>query len=183
MPDSRTKRGPRPLDGQGLWQYALRALGGRAHSISELRQKLLRRAQTPASVPEVLSRLKELGYLDDRRFAENFAAARLESEGLGRLRVLRDLRQRRVAPALADQVVRNTYRDADEPALIAAFLSRKFRRVRLEEHLSDPRRLAAAYRQLRYAGFSAGGSIRALKGYSERAEDLESVEEGTATDT
>ena len=31
---------PKKLDSEGLWSYALRSLAGRAHSISELREKL-----------------------------------------------------------------------------------------------------------------------------------------------
>jgi tripartite-type tricarboxylate transporter receptor subunit TctC len=55
-------------------------------------------------VDAVLAKLKDAKYLDDQRFAENYAAARLENEGFGKMRVLRDLRQHRVAPKLAEQV-------------------------------------------------------------------------------
>src|SRR5207249_1808266 len=92
----------RQLDGERLWAYALRILGGRAHSIGELREKLRRRAMRAEDVDDVLARLKQAGYLDDRRFAEAFAAARLSGEKFGRTRVLQDLRQRRVSPGLAE---------------------------------------------------------------------------------
>ena len=39
------ERKPRHLDAEGLWNYALRALGGRAHSSGEMREKLGRRAE------------------------------------------------------------------------------------------------------------------------------------------
>src|ERR1700733_3112433 len=108
------KRPPQPLDREKLLNVALRALGGRAYSSGELREKLRRRAQSEEDVDSVLAKLKEAGYLDDRRFAENYAAVRLENEGLGKMRVLRDLRQRRVAPALAEQVTERTYQDTEE---------------------------------------------------------------------
>ena len=76
-------RQPRLLDAEALWQYALRILAGRAYSIGELREKLRRRAQRAADVDEALARLKDIGYLDDRRFAEGFATARLSGDGLG----------------------------------------------------------------------------------------------------
>ena len=164
------------LDPEALVNYALRLLGGRAYSTGELREKLRRRAEHPESVDGVLSKLKGMGYLDDRRFAENYAAARLENEGFGKMRVLRDLRQRRVAPNLAEQVTERTFQSTDETELIEAFLKRKFRGKQLSTFLKDEKNLAAAFRRLRYAGFSAGASIRVLKRYASQAEELEGME-------
>lgn len=171
-----TQRKPKLLPRDELLNLALRALGGRAHSTGELRQKLLRRAEQAGDVAAVLTKLKEAGYLDDRRFAENYASARLENEGLGKMRVLRDLRQRRVAPALAEQVTQRTYKDTQEPKLIEAFLRRKYRGKQLGEFLREEKNLAAAFRRLRYAGFSAGASIRVLKGYAQQPEILDGLE-------
>src|SRR3954451_12353396 len=98
----RQERKSRPLDADALWSYALKVLSGRAHSIGELREKLRRRAERTADIDDIVARLKEHGYLDDRRFAEGYAAARLSNQGFGRGRVIQDLRQRRVAPALAE---------------------------------------------------------------------------------
>ena len=64
------ERKPRCLDREGLWNYALRALGGRAHSTGEMREKLGRRAERAEDVEGVLARLKESKYLDDRQFAD-----------------------------------------------------------------------------------------------------------------
>jgi regulatory protein len=154
----------------------LRTLGGRALSAGELRRKLEARAEQPEHVRQVLEKLREFGYLDDRKFAEAFSAARLESHGLGSQRVVRDLLRRRVAPGLARETVDRVFSGADEIALIEAYLQRKFRTPRLEVQLADPKKLAAAYRRLRMAGFSAGNSIRVLKRHSGHAEALESLE-------
>lgn len=170
------KRQPQPLDRDKLLNVALRALGGRAHSSGELREKLRRRAQSDADVDAVLSKLKEAGYLNDRRFAENYAAARLEGQGLGKMRVLRDLRQRRVAPKLAEQVTEATYEGTNEADLIEEFLRRKYRGKKLKEFLSEEKNLAGAFRRLRYAGFSAGQSIRVLKRFVNQPEALDALE-------
>src|SRR5262252_11051293 len=108
------ERKPRQLDREGLWNYALRALGGRAHSTGEMREKLRRRAARMTDVDEVIERLKDSKYLDDRRFAEGFASARLSNERFGKTRVLQDLRDRRIAPGLAEKTVGEVYRDVDE---------------------------------------------------------------------
>lgn len=156
--------------------YALRALGLRAHSSGELRQKLTRRAEQVGDIDKVLAKLNESGYLDDRKYAESYATLRLENEGHGRSRVLRDLRQRRIAPALAEQTVNRTFHETDEVELIEAYLKRKFRGKDLPSFLAVEKNLMSAYRRLRYAGFSSGNSIRVLKRYAQRADELEGVE-------
>jgi regulatory protein len=166
----------RKLDSDGLLQYGLKLLQGRGLSVSDLRDRLRRRAADPADVDKALSKFKEYGYLNDRRFAENLAASRI-SGGYGRGRVLRDLRQKRVAPAVAGEVVREAFRDTDEVAQIESFLDRKLRRTDIGSFLADEKHLAAAYRKLRYAGFSAGNSIRVLKRYAAKADELEGLEE------
>jgi len=171
-----TKRKPKLFQNEELLNYAVRALGGRAHSTGELREKLRRRAERAEDVDAVLAKLKELGYLDDKRFAESYAAARLENQGLGKMRVLRDLRQRRIAPQLAEQVAEKTYQETDETKLIEDFLKRKYSGKKLGEFLGEEKNLAGAYRRLRYAGFSAGASIRVLKRYAKQAEELEGLE-------
>lgn len=175
-------RKPRKLDGEALWENALRLLASRAYSVGELREKLRRKAADPADVGRILDRLKSYGYLDDRAFAENYAGARLEARGHGKYRVLRELRSRRVAPAVARAAVEKVYAGADETELIEEYLRRKYRKVSLAEHLADPRRLAAAYRRLRYAGFSAANSIRVLERYSPDAAALEASEEDEPRD-
>jgi regulatory protein len=170
------KRPPQPLDREKLLSVALRALGARAHSSGELREKLRRRAQSPEDVDAVLAKLKEAGYLNDRQFAEAYAASRLQNQGLGKIRVLRDLRQRRVAPKLAEQVTEQTYQQTNESDLIEEFLRRKYRGKQLGVFLSEEKNLAAAFRRLRYAGFSAGQSIRVLKRFASQPEVAEALD-------
>jgi regulatory protein len=169
-------RKARPLDGEALWGYALKLLGGRAHSTGELREKLRRRAERVGAVDDVLARLKDHGYLNDQRFAENFAASRLANDKQGRTRVVRDLRQRRVAPALAEQTVRKVYEDVNEEALIEDWLRRKYRLASRENLFAADKDLAAAYRRLLHAGFGSGQIIRTLKRFARNPELLDSFE-------
>ncbi len=141
-----------------------------------MRDKLRRRAQSDEDVDAVLAKLKDSGYLNDRSFAENYAAARLQNQGLGKMRVLRDLRQRRVAPKLAEQVTERTYEKTNETELIEDFLRRKYRGKQLNVFLSEEKNLAGAFRRLRYAGFSAGQSILVLKRFASQAEVLDALE-------
>ena len=166
------------LDEKSLWEYALRVLARRAHSAGELRQKLLRRAASAADVSATLTKLREYGLADDRKFSETFASSRLQNSGFGRFRVLRELRAKRVAPAVAEKAVGNVFADTSEEQLIEQFLNRKYRTRNLTEFLQDNKNLASVYRRLRTAGFSSGAAMAALKRHSRRAEDWTEPEEG-----
>lgn len=170
------ERNPKRLDATALWQYALKVLGGRAHSSGELRQKLRLRAISANDVEDALARLKELGYLDDRKYAEGFAAARLSGEKFGRTRVIQDLRQRRVAPALAETTVSKVYENVDEPAMIEDWIRRKYRLTNRETLFKEDKDMAAAYRRLVRAGFRGGEIIRVLKRFARNPELLDSLE-------
>ncbi len=165
-------RAPRKLDEAGLWEYAVKALAGRAHSTGELREKLRRRALSPEDVDATLARLKDYGYLDDRAFAESYAAARLENQRFGKNRVLRDLRERRVGSTLAEGALRKVYQNVDEEKLVEDYLRRRFR----APVLRDEKELAAAYRRLLRAGFSSSTVIRVLKRVAKDPDVLDAFE-------
>jgi regulatory protein len=167
----------KPLDADGLMAYAARTLSARAQTSSELREKLRRRAARKEDVDGVISRLKDAGYLNDKRFAESFANWRRDNAGFGKTRVMRDLMSRRVAPALAKQAAETAYQESDEIAMIEQFLARKYRGKDLKTMLTEEKHLASVYRRLRAAGFGTGNSIRVLKRYAAEAERLEEMEE------
>jgi regulatory protein len=171
-----TERKPRLLSGPKLWEYALRVLAGRASSTGEVREKLRRRAERASDVDEALARLKDYGYLNDQRFAEGFASARLSNEKLGRARVLRDLRQRRVAPALAESTVRQVYQDVNEQGLIEDWIRRKYRLAEREGLFQEDKDLAKAYARLLRAGFRSGEIVTALKKFAKNPELLDTFE-------
>ncbi len=164
------------LEAAALWDYALKALGGRAHSSGELREKLRHKAAHAADADATIARLKECGYLNDRQFAESFAAARLENERQGSRRVLADLLRRRVAPAVAQQTAGKVYREVDEQALAEDFVRRKLRMASRENPFEDEKDMARAYRRLVRAGFRPGTAIAVLKKFARHPELLDGFE-------
>jgi len=170
------QRKPLLLDAAALWEYALLVLRGRAYSTGELRDKLRRKALRAADVDPTIARLKEYGYLNDRKFAENFAAARLENEGLGKTRVLADLSRRRVAPAVAQQTVGKVYEDISEEALAEDFLRRKYRMASKENLFQDEKQMASAYRRLLRAGFRPATVVAVLKKFARDPDLLDGFE-------
>lgn len=159
--------------------YAGRTLAARAQSVSELREKLRRKAARREDVDVILRRLKDSGFVNDQRFAEAFAAWRRENHGLGKTRVLRDLMARRVAPQVASKATDAAFMGVDELEMIEQFLKCKYRGKNLGGLLKEDRHLASAFRKLRGAGFSAGNSIRVLKRYAAQAEQLEEMADDT----
>jgi len=164
---------PAKLAEDALWDHALKLLSRRAYSSSELRNKLSQRAESPAAVPAVMQKLREYGYTDDQKFSEAFASSRLQNEGFGRFRVLRDLYQKRVSSNVAEQAVAKVFEGTGENELIDAYLARKYRSVVLHDFLQEDKNVASAYRRLRTAGFSSSASLAALKRHSQRAADWE----------
>ena len=178
--NSMAQRAARPkprLPAGELWEYAVKALGSRAHSTGELRRKLVLRAEKAADVDDVISKLRDYGYLNDKRFSETYASFRLENQGLGKTRVVRDLRQRKVSSGLAEVAVNHIYRDVNEIELIENYIRRKFHpKTPLPEALKDPKQLAAAYRRLIRAGFSSSNVIQMLKRISKGNDLLDGFE-------
>ena len=161
------------LDADELFEYAVRCLGRRPFSSDELAMKLRLRAARVTDVEAAIARLKELGYLDDRRFAETFALYRAENDGFGRMRVLSDLRARRVPPKIAEKAVAQVFEDKSESDLIDAYIERRMPSLRSGIKVEDERELARAYGRLRRAGFSSGGALAALKRVAARPELIE----------
>lgn len=166
----------RLLDEERLLTYAVRLLAARAHATGELREKLRRRAERAAAVDVVLARLKDNGYLDDQKFAENFASARLANDKFGKTRVVRDLRQRRVAPSLAERTVAKVYQDVNEESLIEEWVRRKYRMAPREGLFQEDKDLASAYRRLLRLGFRSGEILRVLKRFARNPDLLENFE-------
>jgi hypothetical protein len=111
-----------------------------------------------------------------RRFAENFAAARLENQQFGKHRVVRDLLRRRVAPALAESTAGKTFQQVDEVALIEQHIRRKYKDKKRVGLFKEEKDLASAYRRLLRAGFSTGNIIRVLKRFAANPELLDGFE-------
>jgi regulatory protein len=170
-------RAPKKLPPEALWEYALRVLGNRAHSSAELRKKLQRRAQSSLDVSSVMAKLREYGLADDKKFSESFASARLANSGMGRFRVLRELRAKQVSSTIAENAVSSAFAGTDEEALAERFLLRKYRGKDMAAFLAEEKNLAGAYRRLRTGGFSTRAIWSVLKRYSRRAEDLDDAEE------
>ena len=105
---------------------ALRLLARRGRSENELAGRLRQKGFSAEAVTAVLARCRQLGYLDDARFARERARELMRGgRAVGR-RVLADLQQRGVAEATASEAVEEAAREFGEEALLAELQRRRF---------------------------------------------------------
>jgi len=123
----------------------------RAHSIHEMKQYLNRRADGKEAVPNVIARLREQNYLNDERYAAEFARQRTQFRRQGRFRIARELRARGVPDRYIDAALVSALAETDEAALVRARLKRK---LALARGPLDQRKIASLYASLLRAGFS-----------------------------
>lgn len=137
---------------QELYASAIRALMRRAHSIHQMKEYLSLRAEDKDLVANVIARLRELNYLDDARYAAEFARQHAQFRKQGRFRIARELRTRGVPDRYIDAALDSVFAETDESASVRARIKRKLAHVR---GAIDQRKIASLYRTLLRAGFSS----------------------------
>jgi len=104
---------------------ALRALARRDHSRAELERKLGARGVAPEVVAQIIDRLVAAGYLDDRRFARQWAEAAVRNgRGYGP-RLLLELNRRGVPRDIVTEVVTGISAAYREDETLARIVARK----------------------------------------------------------
>jgi len=167
---------PRPfLNEASLYDYAVKALGRRMRTESELRRLMQSRvepgARGDAVVSTVVARLKEQRYLDDQSFAETYARLRQQNEKLGARRVRQSLSQKGVSAKIANEAIEARYSDTNEEALARQHLERK--RIRKPENEKETARVM---RRLVAAGFSTGVIYEILRKWDVPDESLAALD-------
>ena len=135
-------------------ERALYLLGLRDYACKELEQKLYSEAD-PDTAAAVVERLRQVGLLDDERYAARLARSLCEMKHYPARRIEQELRHRGVSPVLAQAAVAEL--DSEDFQQALALLEKKY-----YNKLNDPdsrRRVTAA---LARRGFSYGAIRRAM---------------------
>jgi regulatory protein len=140
---------------------AQRALMRRAFSIHEMKQYLERRAEKNELIAPVIARLRELNYLDDARYALEYARHHSQARRQGRFRIARELRGRGVPGEHIDAALAAVFADTDESMLVRERLKRRLSHLR---GALDEKKIASLYRMLLRAGFSSDVIRKELRG-------------------
>ena len=161
-----------PLGEAALFEYAVGALARRMRTVRDLRRLMKTRAipgaEGEAAMDAVVSRLKELNYLSDTRFAADYTRLRKENEKFGRRRVQQDLSAKGVPNELAQSALATAYDDIDEVALARQYCDRK----RMKQPANDKETARMVGRLMR-AGFSSSSIFKVLKSWNIEIEEAD----------
>ena len=133
-------------------------LARRSRTISELRSFLLRKGFPGAAIDQVVSRLKEMGCLNDREYAERFVASAW-SRPRGRARLRSELLAKGVASDVIESTLASSFASDEESAALNRALLKAVSRP--EEGLDAAGRRRVASRLLR-KGFAPGNVMQAI---------------------
>lgn len=107
---------------------AIKLISVKSRSIEELRERLLQYSwANKVDVETVIARLKEYGYLDDERFAFSYATLKVKQRPLGRRRLERDLKFKKIDATVADQALELVYAETSEEELIERAIEKRIR--------------------------------------------------------
>jgi regulatory protein len=110
------------------FERAVKLLAAKPRSVGELRERLLRGKNTNEEVVEtVISRLREYGYLDDERFAFSYASYKVKQRPIGRRRLERDLKFRKIDNAVAGEALEMVFTETPEEQLIDQAIAKRLR--------------------------------------------------------
>jgi regulatory protein len=172
-----------PVGEAGLFEYAVGALARRMRTERDLRRLMKLRAEEgeagARAMDAVVVRLKELNYLSDTRFAEDYTRVRKEHEKFGRRRVQQDLMQKGVGKELVASTLETAYEDVDEVVLARQYIARK--RMKQPSGANAQKETVRAMNRLLRAGFSSRAIYKVLREWElpeEAVDGLEAVEAG-----
>jgi regulatory protein len=137
-----------------LMARALRLLAARPRSTEELRQKL--KEKNPGCeqiIEDIVTRLIELGYLDDAQLAGDYAQLRIELKALGPRRLRNELARRKIADDLIERTLKEVYTPETEEALLARAVEKWLRMRGRPRTRADAKKL---FDHLIRLGFDAG---------------------------
>jgi regulatory protein len=107
---------------------AIKLLTIKPRSVAELRERLLQGKDVNESLVEtVLARLEEYGYLNDERFAFSYASLKVKQRPIGRRRLQRDLKLKKISNTVADEALELVYAETPEEQLIDAAIEKRTR--------------------------------------------------------
>ena len=110
------------------FERAIKLLAAKPRSVAELRERLQQGKNTDEEVVEtVIARLREYGYLNDERFAFSYASYKVKQKPVGRRRLERDLKFKKVDSSVANEALDMVYCETPEEQLIDEAIAKRLR--------------------------------------------------------
>ena len=110
------------------FERAIKLLTAKPRSVAELRERLQQGKNTNEEVVEtVIARLREYGYLNDERFAFGYASYKVKQKPVGRRRLERDLKFKKVDSGVANEALEMVFAETPEEQLIDQAIAKRLR--------------------------------------------------------
>jgi len=110
------------------FERAIKLLAAKPRSVAELRERLLKLKDTNEEVVEtVIARLREYGYLNDERLAFSYASYKVKQKLVGRRRLERDLKFKKVDSSVANEALDMVFCETPEEQLIDEAIAKRLR--------------------------------------------------------
>jgi len=140
---------------------ALNLLSRRDHSEAELRRKLAPKGFPAEELDTAMTRLRDAGYLNDRRFARSFAEAAIRNgRGYGfRLRL--ELSRRGIPDEIIEDTLASLGAEYEEIATLSELMARKFEGFDPQRADERQKRRVISYFQRR--GYSLAAIVRVFR--------------------
>lgn len=148
-------------------------LARRPYSIAAMRRALEKKCPRSAQVDAAIARLRELGYLDDRKFAEQYAYSLAQNRAFGPHRLRRELKAKLVNYREIEPAVKRVYQETPAPSILEQALAKKLRSFRLPLTRA---RFHSLCQSLMRLGFGAGDIIKAVRSRPELKPVAEEIE-------
>jgi len=105
----------------------------RMRSRYELTDYFRRKDYSPELAEHIMGRLERLGLVDDTKFAEAWVRNRRLLKSVSKRRLVQELRQKRIADGIIEQVLRDD--ETDERDVLRELVARKRRQSRYQDNL------------------------------------------------
>ncbi|SNT30120.1 regulatory protein [Granulicella rosea] len=173
MPFASTKKRD-PVGEPELFEYAVGTLARKMRTVRDLKRLMKPRAhegeQGERDMDAVVTRLIELKYLSDTRFAADYTRMRKENQSFGRRRVQQDLAQKGVSKELVETTLAAAYDEADEVELARQYTVRK----RMKPP-ADQKETVRTMNRLMRAGYSSNAIFKLLRTWNVAEEAIPEV--------
>lgn len=147
----------------------LRLLSYADNSRRDLFLKLTRKGHSPEHVNSAIDKLEELGYVDDRRYAENTADRLLRTKHMSAKGIKSELFRKGIDAAVIDAVIEEA---AIDPAReLEALIEKKYARF-----LSDEKGMRKTVSALQRLGYSWSDIKAAIRKYTDGKEEFDSYD-------
>jgi len=173
LPFARPKKRD-PVGEPELFEYAVGTLARKMRTVRDLKRLMKPRAhegeQGERDMDAVVTRLIDLKYLSDTRFAADYTRMRKENQSFGRRRVQQDLAQKGVGKELVESTLAAAYDEADEVELARQYTQRN----RMKPP-ADQKETVRTMNRLMRAGYSSNAIFKLLRTWNVAEEAIPAV--------